>query len=59
MIKLREELEKKNQEIAEQDELKKSLALLNKKLEDIKLYKGIKENTVKTKKTKGLWKHYA
>ena len=55
LIKLREELEKKNQEIAEQDELKKSLALMNKKLqEDLKLYKCIEKKTFEASTTKGL-----
>ena len=56
MIKLREELEKKNQEIAEQDELEKSYPLINKKLqEDLKLCKGIEENTFKATITQGFW----
>ena len=55
MIKLREELERKNQEIAEQYELKKSYALINNKLqEDLRLSKGIEENTVEDTIIKGL-----
>ena len=60
MIKLREELERKNQVIEEQDELKKRLALMNKKLrEDLKLYKGKDEKTFEAETTKGLWKFHA
>ena len=55
MIKLREEFERKNQVIAKQDELKKNYALMNKKLrDDLKLYKGIEQNTVEATITKGL-----
>ena len=54
LIKLQKELERKNQVIAEQDELKRSYAMINKKLqEDLKLYKGKEENTVETTTTKG------
>ena len=59
MLKLREELKIKDQQIAEREQSEKVLALMNRKLqEDLKFYKSENDNTFEATSTNGLLKLY-